>query len=301
MKRALVVLMFFCIGCTLTYGAPEKPMDFSPRYLEKGKYVKMSPSKDDGYYFQGHCSPFAPANDRNKQTGKPSLDTTACLVHGLGADHAKTAIESGIITSAYHREGPKGKYGRIEDKMWGGGLAVYTRAVGVKHSDWPCSGYGVGSGDAKVQFVLSPNFLIASYTEWRASGSDNKGRIPGYPMVKKKTDDCWNMWGAQTENSRNENFLNTVNSQKIIESNEQLIWERVELQDALRAIVCHNEDGFKEVMKAKDAKTNKDNKTGTVKIGNNTIKVIFADPKTEPLLLDVLKKNGIANANNQVR
>ena len=150
MKRALAVFLFLCMGCTLAFG---DDFNFTPRRLENGKIVDGSPCSSMPYE-QGPCAPFHAPSDRNQFAGACSLATTACLVHGLGANHAKTAIEAGVITSAYYREGPGGDYPRAADKQFGGGLAVYTRAVGVKHAAWPCSGYGGGSNEDKVQFVL---------------------------------------------------------------------------------------------------------------------------------------------------
>ncbi|MBF0407566.1 MAG: hypothetical protein HQM10_09430 [Candidatus Riflebacteria bacterium] len=290
MRKTLVLCLLFCMGATFL---PAKVIKFTPRQL-KGKKIVTAPDPTTAPFSQGILPPFTTSAQSSF-----SLNTTACLVHGLAASYAKMAIEAKFVNSAYYREGPEGSYSRDADKRGGGALAVYTRAVGTRHNEWRVMGYGVGSSDSKVQLILSPAFLLERYGEWRASGIDCMGVVPGASLrTTKKEEDCWDMWGKQTEASRNKTFTDTVTASRLIENNEQLIWEKVDLEGTLKAIVCMTPASFNELMTTTGA-TKTTATRGTIQMGTQQIEVTIADKSAS--LLKTLRDIGVANAQSQVR
>eukprot|EP01065_Artemidia_motanka_P025313 TRINITY_DN3030_c0_g3_i1.p1 TRINITY_DN3030_c0_g3~~TRINITY_DN3030_c0_g3_i1.p1 ORF type:complete len:1000 (+),score=282.19 TRINITY_DN3030_c0_g3_i1:49-3000(+) len=175
-----------------------------------------------------------------------SVSLCACLVHGVAAEHFLLAAEQGRLISAYTRLGPRPPpklgYSRKSDVRGGGATAVYTRAVGLGHEDWGACGHGVGSGEAKVQVVMCADILRDPEHVWRASTTDNMGKLPGVSVAEvggKEADrrDLFHLWSAQTEDVRNRLFYETVKGRRCSENNEQMHWEQIPLGAVLCAVV----------------------------------------------------------------
>lgn len=280
---------------------------FTPRVNLEGKKQRLNPNATRPYS-QGVAPPFGPDRTSNKPVPPVNLGGTACLVHGTMPDFVADALEDGHLGSAYRREGPTGKYGRDADKRGGGGLAVYTRAVGTEHTKWQAMGYGVGSNENKVQLILSPEILANPNHTWRASSTDNMGKAPGVTAADladvkngNKDTDGWNLWQKQSERGRNQAFNETVKPQAkgaFAENNEQMHWEKIPLENSLKGAVCTSQSSFDTLMKIPGA-TRKSDTEGTIPMGEKHVPVIFAAKDTS--LLGALKSAGIANDNNQVR
>ncbi|MBU8900878.1 hypothetical protein DRW03_15535 [Corallococcus sp. H22C18031201] len=225
----------------------------------------------------------------------------------MAPEHVASALEQKQLTSAYHREGPEGRYSRPADKNGGGALAVYTRAVGTQQSAWPAKGYGVGSNDSRVQLILSPNVLQTPNHGWRASSTDNGGLVPGAtkndqvglpqgdPLKRTKQ-----LWGKQTESGRNGAFNATVNNSSIQANNEQLHWEKVPLEGNLKGMVVTSPASFETLMKQKGAQqTEGVPGRGTIQFGSQNVPVVLAAKNSS--LLSTLQSTGIADDNGRVR
>ncbi|EAY25532.1 hypothetical protein [Microscilla marina] len=188
----------------------------------------------------------------SKKIKQVALSKTACMVHGIDADHVKGVIQQGYLSCAYRRLGPGEDYSRPADKTGGGALGVYLRLVGSTHTKWPVKGYGVGANTkSKVQLVFSPEILEKG--EWRVSSMDGMGKVPGVQskdlttgLRKTKTD--WGktkeLWSKQNEASRNQVYNGIVEAQKPIENNEIIFWDTVPIEGFLRAIMCSSKATF---------------------------------------------------------
>ncbi|PTL76888.1 hypothetical protein DAT35_47305 [Vitiosangium sp. GDMCC 1.1324] len=277
---------------------------FTPRVNAEGKKQRLDPNATKPYS-QGVAPPFGPDRASSKPMPDVNVNGTACLVHGTMPEFVEGAIKDGHLGSAYRREGPTGNYSRDADKRGGGGLAVYTRAVGTEHTKWQAMGYGVGSNENKVQLILSPEILNKPNHTWRASSTDNMGKAPGVlpadlADVKNGKKDGWDLWAKQSERGRNQAFNETVKAQPkggFAENNEQMHWEKIPLQDSLKGAVCTSQSSFDTLMKIPGA-TRKSDTEGTIPMGEKHVPVIFASKDTS--LLGALKRAGIANDSNQV-
>ncbi|NLR58279.1 hypothetical protein HGH93_09230 [Chitinophaga polysaccharea] len=220
-------------------------INFYPRSSSGTRITKTIP-KEGTFFKQGKTPEFRSAN----KPGKPKevdAENALALVHGISSEYIPGAFKSGFLSSAYMREGPYGNYSRDADRLGGGGLAVYTRAVGKKHIKWPAHGYGVGSGDKKAQIVLHPK-ILASDMVWRHSSTDLMGNAPGGEAAKKldtaRTLDTFDLWQQQTESGRNSAFNSAINqdSPEGVSNNEQMFWERIPLPSNVIAIICKSEE-----------------------------------------------------------
>ncbi|MFB1485188.1 hypothetical protein [Corallococcus sp. RDP092CA] len=256
-------------------------------------------------YPQGPCPPMAPADASRPQTAL-KLDDAACLTHGISPEHVQSALQQGQLNSAYSRLGKDGKYSRDADKNGGGALAVYTRAVGTQQNAWKAQGSGVGSNDSKVQMILSPAILQDPNHGWRASSTDNMGKVPGSTTAHQaglpKNDPLGRapLWSRQSESARNSAFNTTVNGRAPQANNEQLHWEKAPLQGNLKGMVVTSSSSFDTLMELPGARrTEGQQGSGTVRFGDQDVKVILTDGKRP--LLATLKEAGIAGTNGQVR
>lgn len=275
---------------------PQRTIRFTPRVGG----VKQDIEAVGGRYAQGDPPPLK-ADDPTKPAVAVKLAQTACLVHGMAPEHLAGALASGELGSAYRRVGPFGAYGRDMDKRGGGGLAVYTRAVGTAQRDWQAKGYGVGSSPTKVQLVLSPTFLEGS-TTWRASSTDGAGKVPGasdadVAAVTRGEKDVYDLWGAQSERGRALAFNGTVTGPKQM-NNEQLHWERVPLAGNLKAVVCTDPASFATLMAIPNA-ARQDASRGTIPLGAGHVQVLLMAPTDK--LLTKLQAAGLANPGFQIR
>lgn len=275
---------------------PVRTIRFTPRVGG----VKQDIDPVDDRFPQGDPPPLKPA-DPTKPAVAVKLAQTACLVHGMAPEYLAGALASGELGSAYRRVGPFGAYGRDMDKRGGGGLAVYTRAVGTAQRDWQAQGYGVGSSPTKVQLVLSPTFLEAN-TTWRASSTDGAGKVPGasdadVTAVTRGEKDVYDLWGAQSERGRALAFNGTVVGPKQM-NNEQLHWERVPLAGNLKAVVCTDPASFATLMAIPSA-AQQDASHGTVPLGAGHVQVLLMAPTDK--LLTKLQAAGLANPGFQIR
>jgi hypothetical protein len=222
-------------------------INFSPRN-ESGRPVRATKNAD-GSYKQGVAPAFRPGTGRTPNN--VDVGNTLALVHGIGTQFIPGAFKKGYLSSAYSREGPYGNYSRNADKIGGGGLAVYTRAVGKKHLTWPAFGQGVGSGEKKAQIVLHPQILQSGLT-WRHSSADLMGMAPGAlkTMVNKPGIDSFDLWQQQSESARNSAFNETVNdgAKGGIANNEQMFWHQIPLAGNVIAIICQTEEDKKELI-----------------------------------------------------
>ncbi len=271
----------------------KEPLSEKPTFIRRGK---RGPKK----FPQGKPSEFK--SSKLKEV-KVDFDKTACMVHGIRAEHLSSVISNGYLESAYHRIGPNNDsaYGRDSDKRGGGAFGVYIRTVGRKHEKWLSKGMGVGSDSKeKVQLVLSPNVLKKIETRnWRANSSDGGGRAPGVRIDQTKElswqDMLKELWGCQSEQDRNQQFNSVVNTDDILQNNEQLIWEKVDLKGNLIAIICTSENTFQIVSQL--SAYNPDAQTITVN-GEN-IPVVLAGDQT--FLLGTLRNRGLMDKNNKLR
>ncbi|MBB5395230.1 hypothetical protein [Mucilaginibacter sp. AK015] len=225
-----------------------KPViNFTPR---DDKRTRIPASQNsDGSYNQG----IAPLFKAGRGTAPAPVDVgkTLALVHGISTQHIPGAFKNGFLSSAYTREGPHGNYSRDADKNGGGGLAVYTRAVGTKHTSWPAFGQGVGSSISKAQIVLRPKILI-DIPAWRHSSTDLKGKAPGVTdkMIGDKTLDSFDLWEQQSESGRNSAFNSTVNNPGGLANNEQIFWHQIPLAGNVIAIICKTEQHKKDIIES---------------------------------------------------
>jgi hypothetical protein len=279
----------------------DRTIKFTPRVNGKKKDLARG---SDGTFSQGD----APAY-KNPSAGAAGadldLDATAALVHGLPAEYFGGTMEGGKLMSAYQRVGPTGSYGRDMDKRGGGGLAVYTRAVGAGQEDWRSMGYGVGSNDARIQLVLDPEILANEDHNWRSSTMDNGGMAPSatrndLAAVKRGKDgmDTFDLWSKQSEKGRNQAFNQTVRGGKL-ENNEQMHWESIPLEGVLKAAVATCQESFDILMALEGAKRNDDDPTrGTVRVGETDVTVLLQDPNA-PLLAG-LRAAGVLDEHNHI-
>lgn len=275
---------------------PVRTIRFTPRVAG----VQQDIEPVGGRYGQGDPPPLK-APDPTKPAVAVKLAQTACLVHGMAPEYLASALASGELGSAYRRVGPYGAYGRDMDKRGGGGLAVYTRAVGTAQRDWQAQGYGVGSSPTKVQLVLSPTFLEGN-TTWRASSTDGAGKVPGasdadVAAVTRGEKDVYDLWGTQSERGRALAFNGTVVGPKQM-NNEQLHWERVPLAGNLKAVVCTDPASFATLMAIPSAAQQSASR-GTVPLGAGHVQVLLMAPTDK--LLPKLQAAGLANPGFQIR
>ncbi|WP_342380711.1 hypothetical protein NVS55_13760 [Myxococcus stipitatus] len=224
----------------------------------------------------------------------------------MAPEHVQSALEQGQLNSAYSRLGRNGNYSREADKNGGGALAVYTRAVGTQQANWKSQGHGVGSNDSKVQLILSPAVLQNPSHGWRASSTDNMGRVPGSTTSHQAglpgNDPLGRapLWSRQTEAGRNRAFNDTVNGGSIQANNEQLHWEKVPLQGNLKGIVATSQGSFNTLMGMNGAQqTAGVAGRGSVRLGTQDIPVVLAPGNSS--LVSTLQNAGIADANGRVR
>ena len=225
-----------------------RSINFFPRN-KLGKRITGSVPHNEGAFLQGKLPDMLPAPDR---VAPPiTTDSVMALVHGIGITHIPSAFEKGYLSSAYMREGPSGRYSRDADKTGGGGLAVYTRAVGTKHKAWPATGQGVGSGDSKAQIILKPA-ILTSHPAWRHSDTDLMGTAPGVTkvMLADKGLDSFDLWQLQSENARNRAFNSAMDHGSGLANNEQMFWEQIPLHYNVQAIVCQSEDNRKQLIES---------------------------------------------------
>lgn len=231
----------------------------------------------------------------------------SCLVHGLPPHYAAQALKKKKLTSAYSREGPNGDYKRTSDRLGGGALGVYTRSVG-KDQDWPAKGQGVGSGEGKVQFVMSPEVLEQPGHEWRANSTDGMGFPPGatkamIPPTNERNgvlEDGRQMWEHQTEADRAAQFDASV-SGGVMANNEQLHYENVPLKGTLKAITCSDKETFDDFVRESGAKMNDaPPPTGMcVDLDGEKIPVLLVNPDAS--LVATLQDAGVADPQGRVR
>ena len=219
---------------------------FFPRD-EKGRIIRGEPKASDGSFLQGKPPELAP--DKRKA---PRVDIagTLALVHGIPTAYIAGAFQKGYLSSAYKREGLYGRYSRNADKIGGGGLAVYTRAVGKEHHKWPALGQGVGSSGTKSQIILKPDILENGPT-WRHSNSDLMGRTPRAPAKLPTGTDTFNAWEFQSETDRNQTFNTMVTGKtaKGVANNEQMFWEQIPLPGNVLAVVCRTQEDRETVIR----------------------------------------------------
>ncbi|AKF85350.1 hypothetical protein MFUL124B02_11450 [Myxococcus fulvus 124B02] len=258
---------------------------------------------------QGPVPPMAPGN-----TAPPlRMDNTAALTHGVPSSFVGSALDSGRLSSAYHREGPNGHYHRDADKRGGGVLGVYTRAQGTQQDSWQAQGYGVGSNTNNVQMVLTPS-LLQNNNGWRASTTDNDGRVPGSIVGHQVGLPTGNplqrssLWSKQTEAARNNNFNRTVNGPNPSHNNEQLHWQHIPLRNNLRGMVTTSPDAFDTVMRQPGAwrsglplpsGPNGLQGLGYVNVGNRPVPVVQVAPGSSQA--SALRQGGISDPDGKVR
>ncbi|RKH28781.1 hypothetical protein D7Y11_12925 [Corallococcus sp. AB018] len=264
----------------------------------------LAASSNGVRYEQGRCPALAPADPR-RQTAL-NLDDAACLTHGISPEHVQTALLQGQLNSAYTRLGKDGIYSRTADKNGGGALAVYTRAVGIEQTSWKAQGSGVGSNDSKVQMILSTAVLENPAHGWRASSTDNMGKVPGSTVVHQRglpSNDPLGrapLWRCQTESARNSAFNATVSGRSPQANNEQLHWQSVPLEGNLKGMVVTSRSSFDMLMALPGAQLDEGAPgRGTVRFGEQDIPVLLTDGKNP--LLAVLKRAGIADSDGRVR
>lgn len=241
------------------------------------------------------------------------LDNTAALTHGIPPGFVGSALDNGRLGSAYHREGPNGRYHRPADTRGGGALGVYTRAQGTQQDSWQAQGYGVGSNPNNVQMVLSPN-LLQNSNRWRASTTDNGGRVPGSRVADQAGLPAGNplqrspLWSRQSEAARNDNFNRTVNGPNPSHNNEQLHWQHIPLQGNLRGMVTTSQDSFDTVMRQPGALRsglrlpggpNGIQGLGYVNVGNERVPVVQTAPNSSQA--SALRHAGISDPEGKVR
>ena len=260
---------------------------------------------------QGKAPPLAQSN---RPTPPLAMDKISTLTHGMPPQHVQSALENGRLSSAFHREGPQGHYHRPADKNGGGALAVYTRAQGVEQSSWQAQGHGVGSNPNNVQLVLDPK-LLQQGNDWRASTTDNMGKVPGStakdqaglpqgnPLQRTKP-----LWGKQSETARNEALNTTVTGKKPHTQNEQLHWEHIPLEGNLRGMVTTSPETFNQLMQTPGARQsglrlpsghNGIQGLGTIPVGNQRVPVVQTRPDASQA--KALELAGITDKDGKVR
>ncbi len=247
---------------------------------------------------------------------QPKIDATSCLVHGMKVDFVADALMRGKLSSSFTRNGLAGNYFRKDDRSGGGCSAVYTRAVGTEQDTALAHGYGVGSAPLScVQFIMSPTVLEDPDHVWRASTADRKGKLPGVTEGQRMNDKVLSpkkikeLWEQQSPAERTKIFNDTVtarppvNSQdkSSIESNEQMHYQSLPLENSLKAIVASSNATFDALMRLPGAHLDPLHKPhGIVMMGDKPIRVLKATDKTK--LLDLLKQQNIADkTTGQVR
>ena len=274
----------------------------------RGKPVGIVRDQTTGLFSQGTSKPDfkAPTKSRASGASEPdklnkAMEKCSCMVHGIDAKWVESTLKNGALCSGYALRGPTGKYSRDADRNGGGATAVYTRAVGTDQTKWKANGFGVGSNDARVQLVLSPEILEKPDHVWRASTMDGMGKVPGVTKTiiravnnSQTKLDGFNAWEQQTEKDRNYQF-ESVTKGKMMENNEQLHWEKVPLPETLAAVVCSSS-----AMKTLEpiCQTNAAGEK-VIAYAGREIPVIVANKSDN--LIDKLKENGVTNAKNQVR
>ncbi|MCP3102288.1 hypothetical protein LZ198_25795 [Myxococcus sp. K15C18031901] len=261
---------------------------------------------------QGQAPAMRPSNQQ-----APALDmnNAATLTHGMNPNFVRPALENGRLSSAYERLGPNGNYHRPADRNGGGALGVYTRAQGVGQDTWRAQGHGVGSNPNNAQLVLNPN-LLQNNPNWRASTTDNMGRVPGSTAANQAALPPGNplqrtrpMWAQQTENGRNQNFNNTVAGTQPHQQNEQVHWQSIPLNNGnLRGILTTSPQTFNQMMQIPGAQPsglrppsagNGIQGLGTVPVGNQRVPVVQAEPNSSQA--NALKLGGITDSTGHVR
>lgn len=289
MKRAFAVFVVLCMSTTLWGGKY-----FTPRKWNEKTNEFECLAESGGYPYNQWDSPRFEMN--LKENFKQILEKTSCLVHGMNAKYVNKALTEQNLSSAYRLHGPdESKYIKKADLRCGGALGVYTRAVGVKQTDWVAKGYSNGSGSGKVQLVLSPVILLERYGEWRHNGMDGLGCPPGMNknnLIKEKNKDTWDFWGIQTESGRNKSYEATVKQSSAVNLNEQLFWNNVELRGILKAIVCTDAASYNLLVGNPDGIKVIPPNIGYIKFDNGTIPVILANPNDK--LLEILGKYEVA-------
>lgn len=238
------------------------------------------------------------------------LDTSSasCLVHGINADYVGLALDARELGSAFARSGPNGKYSRTADKIGGGATAVYTRAVGTQHDDWPAKGCGVGSDPiTKVQLVISPAVLERPEHVWRASSFDRMGMLPGAETSRSATaikdvNKVRSLWEQQSQNDRNTVWNGTVTNAEVPDGNEQYHYQRLPLEGYLKAAVCSSWESFEALMATEGARRldpPEGNVGGYIRVGAQEVQVLCLDG--DESLIDGLKAAGIADEDGRVR
>lgn len=258
---------------------------------------------------QGNVPALAPST---RPVPPLNMDKVSCLTHGIHPDFVLSTLQSGQLSSAYQREGPAGRYSRDADKNGGGGLAVYTRAVGTEQTQWRAQGYGVGSNADKVQMILKPSLLESPGHAWRASSMDNMGLVPGAPRTEQakipKGGSPLNarpLWGFQTESGRNSAFNSSVTGSTLQVNNEQLHWEKIPLEGNLKGMVCTSQASFDKMMNLPGAYRSRLPMPqgllglGSVVVGDQRVPIAFTQGNLS--LASTLQLSGIANSSNQVR
>jgi hypothetical protein len=228
-------------------------IDFYPRDRHRRRTREIP--KNGKFFTQGMPPEFKKPSDMSVKTPAVDVAATQALVHGIAVAFVPEAFKNGFISSAYMREGPFGKYSRQSDKEGGGGLGVYTRAVGKNHTKWPTHGKGVGSGEAKIQIVLDPK-ILTSDAVWRHSSTDLRGNLPGGQAAKRghvgNKLDSFDLWEQQSEVERNATFNRSINdkNEEGLGNNEQLFWEQIPLKGNVIAIICKTKQQQAEIIAA---------------------------------------------------
>lgn len=276
---------------------------FYPRM--RGRAVGVVRDKNTGLFSQGTGRPEFKAGRgaaRNEtKLMEDAVKQCSCLVHGIDARWIGPTLERGSLSSGYALRGPEGSYSRDADRNGGGATAVYTRAVGVSQDKWLANGFGVGSNEARVQLVLSPEMLNNPDHCWRSSSMDGMGKLPGVTRslmadVNSSSSkvDAFDAWEQQSEKDRHYQFEASVKGAQL-ENNEQLHWESVPLTDSLAALVCSS--SAMETLKPlcrEDADGNP-----YVPFGDRRVPVIVAGKADG--LISKLSERGVTNADGQVR
>lgn len=245
----------------------------------------------------------------------PNVNATSCLVHGMKVEYVADALRRGKLSSSFTRNGLAGNYFRKDDRSGGGCSAVYTRAVGTEQDTALAHGYGVGSAPLScVQFIMSPTVLEDPDHVWRASTADRKGKLPGVTNDQRMNDKVLSpkkikeLWEQQSPAERTKIFNDTVTARppvdsqdkSSIESNEQMHYESLPLENSLKAIVASSDETFDALMKMPGAHLDPDNPPhGMVMMGDKPIRVLKVNPTTK--LLEVLKAQHISDDTGKVR
>ncbi|AKQ66835.1 hypothetical protein A176_003747 [Myxococcus hansupus] len=243
-----------------------------------------------------------------------AMNRVSTLTHGMPPGFVQPALENGRLSSAFHREGPDGRYHRPADRNGGGALGVYTRAQGKQQDAWQAQGYGVGSNPNNVQMVLDPN-LLQTRPGWRASSIDNMGKVPGASQsdllelkdgnpLERTTE----LWSKQTEPRRNQAFNTSVSGRRPQKQNEQVHWEHIPLDGNLRGMVTTSPQSFNQMMQLPGAwrsglplpqASHGIQGLGYVPVGNGRVPVVQTTPTASQA--NALKLSGITDTDGNVR